>query len=82
MSNKPEVFNYRRYEDLKEEVRRMREQMKKLRETAFWTDSSGKRDDGSEYSLYCSACKQWSEYRGNYCWICGRKMENPEVSDE
>ena len=25
MSNKPEVFNYRRYEDLKEEVRRMRE---------------------------------------------------------
>ena len=25
MSSKPEVFNYRRYEDLKEEVRRMRE---------------------------------------------------------
>lgn len=25
MTSKPEVFNYRRYEDLKEEVRRMRE---------------------------------------------------------
>lgn len=25
MTNKPEVFNYRRYENLKEEVRRMRE---------------------------------------------------------
>ena len=75
MSNKPIVFNYQEYEKLKEELDR-------LRETAFWTDSSGKRDDDSEYSLYCSACKQWSEYRGNYCWICGRKMENPEVSYE
>lgn len=25
MTSKPEVFNYRRYEDLREEVRRMRE---------------------------------------------------------
>lgn len=46
---------------------------------AYWTDKEGNRDDKSEYSLYCSGCKQWSEYRGNYCINCGRKMINPEA---
>lgn len=82
MSDKPIVFNYQDYEELKAEVQRLRAQMRALRETAFWADSDGVRDDDSEYSLYCSACKNWSEYRGYYCWTCGRKMENPEVSDE
>lgn len=82
MSNKPIVFNYQEHEKLKEELDRLREQMKKLRETAFWTDSSGKRDDDSEYSVYCSGCEQWSEYRTRYCGCCGRRMENPEVSYE
>ena len=82
MSSKPEVFNYHRYEDLKEEVRRMREQMKKLRETAFWADYKGERDDDSEYCVYCSGCGAWSEYRTRYCGCCGRRMVNPEVSDE
>ena len=75
MSNKPIVFNYREYEKLKEELDR-------LRETAFWTDSSGKRDDDSKYSLDCSGCGAWSEYRTRYCGCCGRRMVNPEVSDE
>lgn len=75
MSNKPIVFNYQEHEKLKEELDR-------LRETAFWADYKGERDDDSEYCLNCSGCGQWSEYRTRYCGYCGRRMENPEVSDE
>lgn len=75
MSNKPIVFNYQEHEKLKEEIAR-------LRETAFWADQGGERDDDSEYCVYCSGCKQWSEYRTRYCGCCGRRMENPEVSYE
>lgn len=81
MSSKPEVFNYRRYEDLREEVRKLRAQVKALRETAFWADSDGRRNDDSEYCVYCSKCEQWSEYRTRYCGCCGRRMENPEVRE-
>ena len=75
MGNKPIVFNYQEHEKLKEELDR-------LRETAFWADYKGERDDDSEYCIYCSGCKQWSEYRTRYCKYCGRRMVNPEVSYE
>lgn len=75
MSDKPIVFNYQEYEQLKEEIDR-------LLEPAFWTDHRGERDNDSEYCLKCSGCGAWSEYRTRYCGCCGRRMVNPEVSDE
>lgn len=75
--------------DLTEENGRLKEKVANLEircriaesddPAAYWTDEEGNRDDKSGYSLYCSGCKQWSEYRGNYCINCGRKMINPEV---
>ena len=39
-----------------------------------WTDEAGKPSD-EQYSLYCSECKAWSEYRDRYCPNCGARME-------
>lgn len=39
-----------------------------------WTDEAGEPND-AQYSLYCSECKAWSEYRDRYCPNCGARME-------
>lgn len=38
-----------------------------------WVDSKGEPVDDN-YSVYCSRCKAWSEYRDIYCGNCGAKM--------
>ena len=42
-----------------------------------WTNEAGKPND-EQYSLYCSECKAWSEYRDRYCPNCGARMESEE----
>ena len=39
-----------------------------------WTNEAGEPND-EQYSLYCSECKAWSEYRDRYCPNCGARME-------
>lgn len=38
-----------------------------------WTNEDGK-PITDKFSVYCSRCKRWSEYRTNYCGHCGMKM--------
>ena len=72
-------------EELKEQVANLQIRCRiaeEARETAYWTDSIGNKDDFSEWCVYCSSCKSQSEERGRYCPICGRKMDNPEPKPE
>ena len=41
--------------------------------TGEWVNSKGEPVD-DRYSVYCSRCKAWSEYRDIYCGNCGAKM--------
>lgn len=45
-----------------------------------WTDTAGKPND-SQYSLYCSECDEWSEYRSRYCPNCGALMAGVREED-
>lgn len=39
-----------------------------------WVGEDGKPKEDS-FSVYCSACGKWSEYRTRYCGECGAKMD-------
>lgn len=39
-----------------------------------WVGGDGKPKKDS-FSVYCSACGKWSEYRTKYCGECGAKMD-------
>ena len=41
--------------------------------TGEWVNSKGE-PVNDRYSVYCSRCKAWSEYRDIYCGNCGAKM--------
>lgn len=43
------------------------------RPTGEWVSEDGTPSEAS-YSVYCSRCGQWSEYRGFFCLWCGAKM--------
>ena len=43
------------------------------RPTGEWVSEDGT-PSGASYSVYCSRCGQWSEYRGFFCLWCGAKM--------
>lgn len=43
------------------------------RPTGEWVSEDGTLS-GASYSVYCSRCGQWSEYRGFFCLWCGAKM--------
>ena len=43
------------------------------RPTGEWVSEDGT-PSGASYSVYCSRCGQWSEYRGLFCLWCGAKM--------
>ena len=43
------------------------------RPTGKWVSEDGT-PSGASYSVYCSRCGQWSEYRGFFCSWCGAKM--------
>ena len=43
------------------------------RPTGEWVSEDGT-PSGAAYSVYCSRCGQWSEYRGFFCLWCGAKM--------
>lgn len=43
-------------------------------ETGEWVNEDGT-PSKALYSLYCSECGEWSEYRGKFCLWCGAKME-------
>lgn len=47
------------------------------RPTGEWVSEDGT-PSGAAYSVYCSRCGQWSEYRGFFCLWCGAKMERRE----
>lgn len=38
-----------------------------------WTNEDGK-PITDKFCVYCSKCKEWSEYRTNYCGHCGARM--------
>lgn len=41
---------------------------------AYWQTEDGK-PSKAEYSVYCSKCGSWSEYRTKYCGNCGSLMK-------
>lgn len=90
--SKPTVFNYQEYVNLQAECDKLREENTNLkirtrimeanariRETSYWEDHKGQRDDRNRHSLYCARCGAWAETRTAFCGSCGRKMENPTV---
>lgn len=38
-----------------------------------WVNENGE-PIGDSYSVYCSECERWSEYRTSYCPHCGSKI--------
>ena len=43
-------------------------------ETGQWQTEDGRKSK-AEYSVYCSKCGSWSEYRTKYCGNCGSLMK-------
>ena len=39
-----------------------------------WTNEGGE-PIKDKFCVYCSECKEWSEYRTNYCGNCGARMK-------
>ena len=47
------------------------------RPTGKWASEDGTPSEAS-YSVYCSRCGQWSEYRGFFCLWCGADMRGEQ----